>query len=53
MQILHFIYRSKMPIVYLCITFKIKFDNGKTCKYSIIFTLRSVAMLPRAFGPPI
>ena len=40
-----------MPMVCVCITVKIQIDNTRTCKYSIIFTLRSVAMRIRAFGP--
>ena len=37
-----------MPIVCVCITIEIQFDNTGTCKYSIIFTLCSVAMRVRA-----
>ena len=42
-----------MYTVYVCTTVKIQFDNTSTSKYSIILALRSVAMLPRAFGPSI
>ena len=35
------------------VTVKIQFDNAITCKYSIIFTIRSVAMLPRSLGSSV
>ena len=41
-----------MSIVCVCVTVKMQFDNTRTCKYSIILALCSVAMLLRAFGPP-
>ena len=38
--------------VCVCTTVKIQFYNISTCKYSITFSFRSVAMLPCEFGPP-
>ena len=37
----------------MSITVKIQFNNNKNCGYSIILTLRSIAMCPCAFEPPL
>ena len=47
-----YIYIGLKCLLCVCATVKIQFANTSTCKYSIKPTLRSVAMLPRAFGPP-
>ena len=39
-----------MSIVHVCVTVKMHFP---ICKYSIIFTIGSIAMFPRPFGPPL
>ena len=39
-------------LLFVCVTVKILFDNTSICKYSIILTLCSVAMLLHAFATP-
>ena len=53
MPILQLKYTSKISIVCVWVTVEIQFDNTSAYKYSIILTLRSVAILPCAFGAPI
>ena len=49
-----YIYIVLKCLLCVCATVRIQFDNTSTCKCSIIIlcTLRSVAMLNRAFAPP-